>query len=72
MAESRIAGLAALLTGIEAALRGDPERAFLSDHGWVPFGRNCTSGLEGWGKMIDGKAVIVDQPKALELAGWKA
>lgn len=45
----------------------DPEVEYLKNSGWIPFGKNSSTGLEGWGKMIDGKSVIEDQPKALQI-----
>lgn len=48
-------------------LSPDPECAILRRAGWVPLGKNAITGLEGWGKMIDGKAVTVDQPEALAI-----
>lgn len=45
----------------------DPDRAFLQARGWLPLGINATTGLEGWGKRIGGRAVTVDQPEALRI-----
>jgi hypothetical protein len=66
---SRNLEMASLLMAISALSDppAQPERTFLQSRGWIPFGANCTTGLEGWGKLIDGKAVIVDQPEALAM-----
>jgi hypothetical protein len=66
----QVAALVAILANLAMVSPPDPERRFLFDRGWVPFGANATTGLEGWGKMIDGAAVIVDQPEALAREGW--
>lgn len=47
------------------------ERTFLMERGWLPLGMGG-NGHEGWGKMIDGKAVCIDEPEALAREGWKA
>lgn len=61
----------AMLSELALVSPPHPERRFLFDRGWVSFGANCSTGLEGWGKLIDGRAVIVDQPEALKLEGWE-
>ncbi len=46
------------------------ERTFLMARGWLPLGREAGTGLEGWGKLIDGRAVTINEPEALALEGW--
>jgi len=68
----RLSVLAAMMSALEFAATSDPNRQFLLDNGWVPLGRNCETGIEGWGKVIDGTAVTVDQPEALRMQrGWR-
>jgi len=59
--------LAALLTELSVLQPVDPTRKILLDRGWVPLGADCTTGREGWGKVIDGRAVTLDQSEALAL-----
>ena len=71
MSRSSIVTLAAfVLAEMAMARRPRKERTFLMDRGWLPFGMG-TNGHEGWGKMIDGKAVVIDEPEALAMEGWK-
>lgn len=67
MSSPNIKVLVGMLTQLAMMSEPHPEREFLFDRGWVPLGRNSTTGLEGWGKVIDGRAVMVDQPEALEI-----
>lgn len=72
MTNVRVALLVSMLSELAFVSPPDPERKFLFDQGWVPFGRNAETGLEGWGKMIDGRSVVVDQPEALAIARGEA
>ena len=63
--------LAAMMTALAFAAPENPRRTFLLQHGWVPLGAECTTGIEGWGKVIDGKAVTVDEPEALKMEGYQ-
>jgi hypothetical protein len=68
----RAAALAAMLAELACVAPVSRERTFLMDRGWLPLGRAAETGIEGWGKIIDGGSVIVDQPVALEMEGWQA
>lgn len=55
---------------VELAFIEKPEssdRAFLKARGWIPLGKEAFTGLEGYGKMIDGKAVTVNEAEALSI-----
>jgi len=62
--------MALLLSELAMVAPQRSERAFLMDRGWLPFDMG-TNGHEGWGKMIDGKAVVIDEPEALAREGWE-
>jgi len=62
--------LAMLMAELAMVAPSRPERTFLMGRGWLPLGMGC-NGHEGWGRMIDGKAVCIDEPEALQREGWK-
>jgi len=63
--------LALMLAELSLVSEPKPERKFLFDRGWVPLGRDALTGLEGWGKVINHKAVTISEAEALELEGWE-
>lgn len=53
-------------------MQADENVEFLKHRGWIPLGKNSSTGLEGWGKIIDGHAVTVGQPEALAIERQQA
>ncbi len=64
--------LAAMVAALAMAAPPNPRRKFLMDRGWVPLGAEAFTGKEGWGKLIDGRAVTIDEDEALEIEGYKS
>ena len=68
----KLAILATILAELMVSAPPGPERDFLVAHEWVPLGKDAATGVEGWGKLIDGEAVILCQAVALAREGWAA
>ena len=57
--------LAVMLAELCTVAPTNPQREFLLKRGWVPLGAECNTGIEGWGRMVDGESIILPEPKAL-------
>lgn len=69
---NRSALLALLLSEMVFVSPQRPERDFLLAHDWVPLGKEAFTDLEGWGKVIEGKACTVNEAEALSMEGYAA
>lgn len=67
----RLGHLIAILTELALVAPPNPRRTFLLDRGWVPLGAEAFTGIEGWGKVIDGRAVMIPEAEALEREGYQ-
>lgn len=62
--------LAYLLAELAAVAPPRAESTFLMERGWLPLGKNVSTGIRGWGKVINRRAVTVDEPEALTMEGY--
>lgn len=66
MSDSRVT-LIAMLTELAMVRPRDPDGDYLLSRGWVPLGAEALTGVDGWGKVIDRRAVTIPKSGALAM-----